>query len=61
MKTFTKEDAKEEEKACMICKFSNNCSLRDYVNKLSKRRDNKSCDDEFWCSIFESEDIKNFE
>ncbi len=55
LEPFTLEDATEDETntdVCLFCKFTETCPIAIYVNKLSMKRDGKTIEDEFGCSIF---------
>jgi hypothetical protein len=55
---FTLEDAKEDEKACLLCVHRPTCPIIIYVNKLSIKRNGKVADDEFNCCFFKDEEQK---
>lgn len=56
LQVFTLEDAAEDEEACLICSHRPTCAIIAYVNKLSIKRDGKTAEDSFSCSIFKSEE-----
>lgn len=52
---FTEEDS-QIDSACILCKHGSRCPIKSYVNILSQKRDGKTCDDEFYCRMYEEED-----
>ena len=56
---FTLEDALEDEtnmEVCLFCRHKTTCPIVIYVNKLSMKRDNKTAEEEFGCTIFKTEE-----
>lgn len=59
LQPFTLEDALEDEanmEVCLFCSHRNDCPIVVYVNKLSMKRDEKTAEEDFGCSIFKSEE-----
>ena len=59
LQPFTLEDALEDEtnvEVCLFCLHKDNCPIVIYVNKLSMKRDNKTAEDDWGCSIFKTDE-----
>ncbi|NOQ31821.1 MAG: hypothetical protein GQ570_11925 [Helicobacteraceae bacterium] len=56
MQPFKMEDAKQEKNVCVDCSFRGSCPIIDFVNRISKKRDGRMADNDWSCSMFESED-----
>lgn len=37
---------------CEVCEYRNECAVRDFVNKMSRRRDGSKASKLFSCNIF---------
>ena len=51
LQPFT-EDTINDEEACILCSHKQKCLIIKYVNKLAIKRDGKSADDKFSCSLY---------